>query len=505
MLLLTCCALAIVRRGTNVSWTYFTPASSVGFSQLALLDLSRNALNSSLPTTLVQLPLAASLGVSVFDNQLVGTIPPSYTALSWMTLSYNPGLVGTLPSGFAPSSTVTKLRAWSGYNGLYYTAAQALSSASLGAAPTYGSGILFGTSIGLNRPLASILTDVKAGLDPTGVLTSWNSSLTQPCPPWLSGNTNPGQSATSPGYGRSWTGVTCGEWDGAVSTSTPNLGGARTLTLNGLGLRGTLPVSLASLASLTLLDVSRNALSGSLPIELTQLPQNASMGVSLFDNGFNGTVPTAYTAFAWVTLSYNPQLVGALPSGFAPSSTVTKLRAWSGYNNAYYTAAQVANGGANGYAPTYGSGILFGTSIGLDRPLASILMDVKAGLDPTGVLTSWNSSLMQPCPPWLSGNSNPSQQVSLPGYGRAWTGVTCSDWDGAVVTSTSNLGGVGSLAVSGLNFQGTLPDVLRELRSLSQLSLPLNRLSGSIPTAWCVVGHKRVRDCAEGPQFSCCC
>ena len=271
-------------------------------------------------------------------------------------------------------------------------------------------------------------------------------------------------------------------------------------------LQGTLPSCLASLTSLTLLDVSRNQLQGTLPIEITQLPQNASLGFSFFDNQFQGTVPQAYTAFSWVTLSYNPQLVGALPSGFAPSSTVTKLRAWSGYNNLYYTAAQVFVGGANGAAPTYGSGILFGTSIGLDRPLASILMDVKAGLDPTGVLTSWNSSLVQPCPPWLSGNSYPSQVTTSPGYGRSWTGVTCGDWDGAVVTSTSNLGGMRALAFSGLNLQGTLPDVLRELRSLSQLSLPLNRLSGSIPNAWCVAVRERVRwlcRAAAAAQVSC--
>jgi hypothetical protein len=136
----------------------------------------------------------------------------------------------------------------------------------------------------------------------------------------------------------------------------------------------------------------------------------------------------------------------------------------------------------------YGSGLLYGTSIGLDRPLASILADVKAALDPSGaVLTSWITNAVQPCPPWVSTNgNNPGQSDASPGYGRAFAGVTCDEWDGAVVSSTSNLGGLLSLILTGTSLNGTLPDQLRELRTATQVTLSGNALSGTIPPAWCV-------------------
>ena len=230
-----------------------------------------------------------------------------------------------------------------------------------------------------------------------------------------------------------------------------------------------------------MLDLGRNALSGTLPSNLAQLPRTTALGLSVFDNLLSGTVPPAYTSLSWVALAYNPYLVGALPSGFAPGSN-TKLRAWSASGNGYNTWANLNTA----VAPTSGSGFLYGTSIGLDRPLVSILADVKAALDPSGaMLTSWNSSAVQPCPPWLSGNANPVQSATTPGYGRAFAGVTCSEWDGAVLSATSNLGGLLSLILTGTNFNGTLPDQLRELRTATQVTLRGHALSGTVPTSWC--------------------
>lgn len=83
--------------------------------------------------------------------------------------------------------------------------------------------------------------------------------------------------------------------------------------------------------------------------------------------------------------------------------------------------------------PTYGvnggysSGFLYGTSIGLDRPLASILLDIKAALDPSGaVLGSWNASQSQPCRPWTTSPSTIGQSAALPGYGGGWRYISTS-------------------------------------------------------------------------------
>lgn len=176
-------------------------------------------------------------------RQLSGTIPAAYTALSWVALSYNVGLYGALPSGF----TSSKLYGWGSYQNAYASASAIYSTVSYGAAPMYGSGVLFATSIGLNRSMLSILRDVQAALDPTGVslAASWGASELQPCPPWLNNPANynyPNQSVSTPGYGGSWTGVTCSEWDTTTAAATSTLlGGVQALQLTRLGLNGSLP------------------------------------------------------------------------------------------------------------------------------------------------------------------------------------------------------------------------------------------------------------------------
>ncbi len=290
--------------------------------------------------------------------QLSGTIPSAYNALSWIALAYNPGLYGPLPVGFAAGSS---LHAWSAYFGAYYPASQA--GGGYGAAPTYGSGILYGvcsrygdrgpsaradasasfitlhsgTSIGLNSSMTSILRGVQAGLDPKGnvLKSAWPGTDVQPCPPWLSSRAGdfPSQSNSTPGFGGAWPGVQCSEWS-SLSTGvavTMKLGGVVTLQLHTMGLRGTMPDALCQLTPvLTLLDVSRNNLAGTLPSCLGTTPAPAvaaNMKVSVFDNMICGTIPSSYTSFSWVALAYNPLLTGALPTGF----TQYNMAAYSGY------------------------------------------------------------------------------------------------------------------------------------------------------------------------------
>lgn len=226
-----------------MTWTNFAP--STGFTSLrsssaaAALDLGQNWLSGPLDSSLASLSNAANIGLSVFDNQFSGLIPASFTAFSWLAVAYNPGLVGALPAGF----TSSKLFAWSTFRTGYYSwcarlvrrctpsAALMLSLSpcsdappasrayiytqgagiTYGGPPTYsstggyGTGFLYGTSIGLDRPLTSILLDIKAALDPTGaVLGSWNASQPQPCRPWTSIPGTIGQNPTSPGYGGGW-------------------------------------------------------------------------------------------------------------------------------------------------------------------------------------------------------------------------------------------------------------------------------------------------------------
>ena len=560
---------------------------------MAALDLGQNALNGTLSATLAQLTNASIIGLAVYDNMFSGTIPAAYSAFSWIAVAYNAALVGAVPDGMV-NSTMNKLESWSTYgtSGFYsYTwGATAATSSTVSnyyyvQALTFSTGYLFGTSIGLDRPLAAILLDLKAALDPGGtVLTSWNSTTMQPCPPWVAYSSNPGQQASSPGYGR-WlpglfkpsslgaaTGTTyCQDYGnkpvaphvisststlvtlnnpmGAATTityttdlpqNTALTAGTAALSLAGLSLAGTVPLQLRELRTATVVLLTRNSLSGSLPsgwgqaVTWTYFPttrgfdtcvlldvgQNAltgtlpsalgsfggKLGLGIHDNAFSGTVPTAYTALSWVSLAYNPALVGALPTGF----TSSKLFAWSGNQNGFYSMAYAyANSDVYGCGPSlnnpgYGTGYLYGTSIGLDRPLVQILLAIKAAVDPRGaVLSSWNTTHLQVCRPWSYNAANSGQNAASPVAGKSWSyisgaganefcldmhkaGYTASTSPSTTVSNTAQIGGVAGLWLSGLALNGTLPAELQELRTAILISVARNYLTGSIPSSWCV-------------------
>jgi hypothetical protein len=215
-------------------------------------------------------------------------VPAALTSLSWLALAYNPLLYGALPAAFSTS----KLFAWSAYHQTYNSAATVYNTASYGAPPRYGSGVLYGTSMGLNRSMISILRDVQAALDPNGtsaLAASWGGAHLQPCAPWGSANNYPGQQSSSAGFGRAWLGVTCNEWDLNINAVTAQYGGLSDLNL-GLAsppLTGTIPVQLCELfPSITFLDLSENALVGALPTCFGQQPTVVSgrFKLSVFDN-----------------------------------------------------------------------------------------------------------------------------------------------------------------------------------------------------------------------------
>jgi hypothetical protein len=286
-----------------------------------------------------------------------------------------------------------------------------------------------------------------------------------------------------------------------------------------------------------MLDLGQNALSSTLPATVGSL--GSSVGLGLYDNSFTGTVPASYTSLNWVALSYNPGLVGALPAGF----TSAKLFAWTSYRAAYYSwyyvytaGAGITYGGPPSYSDSggYGTGFLYGTSIGLDRPLASILLDIRAALDPSGaVLGSWNASQSQPCRPWTTSPGTIGQNALLPGYGGGWRYVSTAssvtgsadycqvwrdrnaaaarvaaraasyaraalrlqDWHGSnqnvaltpttTIVNTAQTGGIAGLWLSGLGLNGSLPVALQDLLTVRLVTLSKNSLTGSIPGLWC--------------------
>ena len=560
---------------------------------LTLLNLAQNKLVGTLPLELP--PSSKKLRLAVYDNLLEGTVPTTYSAFTWLAIAYNSGLVGALPanitgsmlqgwtgsafaacaSAAAPTNTGclfgtsigldrnltdilgdlaraldpgnTTLRSWTNatlrqpcppYTGQRSTQ------------PGYGRwlpGLFQPSSVGAATG-TTYCQDY--GNTPSAPFVFLTSSA-------MSALANPTGSSSSPGT--------------TLPQNSALTGGISCLCASGLGLSGTLPTELRELRTTTNFVLSRNLLTGSLPAPWGQnvswanfatptpgfdaalmldLGQNAlsstlpatvgslgsSVGLGLYDNSFTGTVPASYTSLNWVALSYNPGLVGALPAGF----TSAKLFAWTSYRAAYYSwyyvytaGAGITYGGPPSYSDSggYGTGFLYGTSIGLDRPLASILLDIRTALDPSGaVLGSWNASQSQPCRPWTTSPGTIGQNALLPGYGGGWRYVSTAssvtgsadycqvwrdriaaaarvaaraasyalrlqDWHGSnqnvaltpttTIVNTAQTGGIAGLWLSGLGLNGSLPVALQDLLTVRLVTLSKNSLTGSIPGLWC--------------------
>ena len=274
--------------------------------------------------------------------------------------------------------------------------------------------------------------------------------------------------------------------------------------------------------------MSQNALTGALPAALPAVAGGGGqLGLSLFDNSFQGSVPATYASLAWLAMSYCPGLIGALPTGL----TSAKLFAYSASLNGYY-ALSYATGGSGGAAfgmpPSSagagsGSGWLYGTAIGLDRPLASILLAIAAAADPGGAVlgAAWTApspgTLVQPCRAWSNGSAAPAQLVSSPVLGAGWRYISaagaefCQDWlvaantqlDGTSAVNQQPTGGISALFLVSLGLAGAPPVELRELRTAVAISLANNSLAGNVPPCWCVASRCRRRQSMRAPDARC--
>ena len=227
-------------------------------------------------------------------------------------------------------------------------------------------------------------------------------------------------------------------------------------------------------------------LSGTLPPELGNITK---LQLSVVDNNITGTVPPSYSSLSWLAAAYNPFLYGAWPSSVPVAGLISAVNGSSAYSTSpggVTTTSPVV--------PSAGAGCGFGTSIGLDAPLYTILQSVAAALDPSGsLLPSWRTG-WQPCPPY---SVTVAQGAGGTMYGKAWAGVTCADGPSNACTSSNIVGGASQVKLNGLGLNGTLPAALLQLRMMTSLDLSQNALVSSIPPAWCVPGlrvrHRAVR------------
>ena len=86
---------------SNNSLTGSIPSCLFSLTALSFLNVSRNWLNGSLPALPGTYP-TNQLVLSVFDNQMVSTVPPSYTGLSKFAVAMCPGVYGPWPNALQP-------------------------------------------------------------------------------------------------------------------------------------------------------------------------------------------------------------------------------------------------------------------------------------------------------------------------------------------------------------------------------------------------------------------
>lgn len=219
---------------------------------------------------------------------------------------------------------------------------------------------------------------------------------------------------------------------------------------------------------LTWISFYQNLITGTLPLLIGNMPRGSAVFLRITDNLFtgerwgvkllhgtqparcqlltdsfclpahpaadrSGTVPVSLANIGNVALSYNSLLFGTLPWNVTISPDF--LFIGGGWGNRFLT----------------------GTSIGLDRPMASILGDVRAAVNPDGAtLASWGlGGNVQPC--WQY-SGQPSGRLTT---GSVWLGVGCGDTYSGVGFYRQVFGAVSSISLSGRALGGSLPSVVR--------------------------------------------
>lgn len=190
------------------------------------------------------------------------------------------------------------------------------------------------------RPEVEVLLDVKAALDPHGlVLDSWQTGV-QPCSGAFDGVLcdSAGRVTNISLQGRSLTGfipdavselpeltalfLHFNELRGGIPASLSYLEGLTDMYLNWNQLSGAIPPQLGQLASLQVLELSCNNLEGEIPVELASLSNLETLAVNA--NNLNGTIPSTIgnmTMLQRLDVSNNT-LTGKIP---ASVENLTKL------------------------------------------------------------------------------------------------------------------------------------------------------------------------------------
>ena len=282
------------------------------------------------------------------------------------------------------------------------------------------------------------------------------------------------------------------DWRGVICTSTGgDFENVRWLSLQGNGLRGTLPTELENFPALQYLYLYGNQLTGPIPSAVGSLPNLEWLDLS--DNSLGGNIPFMigdYPVLYELNLSKN-NLDGSIPSGLGTISTLAVLDLSSnslsgsipaslGDSQALYYLDLSSNelsgsipgelGGEPGVVPFLEHLDLSHNSLtgGIPAELGNIR--VEDSELPVYKDLSYNS-LDGSIPPEL-GNTT-----------AAYLDLSNNSLSGAIPPELKNLPFVYYLDLSHNDLTGSIPSELAEIETLEELWLQWNQLEGSIPSA----------------------
>ena len=286
-----------------------------------------------------------------------------------------------------------------------------------------------------------------------------------------------------------------GEWYGVT---TDGNGRVARLDLSENALSGSLPASLGNLTNLQELDLSENALSGSLPASLGNLTNLQRL--SFFRNQFSGALPAwlgnlinlqrldlGYNEFAgplppelgeltnlqWLSLNDNP-LSGALPSSFV---NLTNLEVLLIHNTQLCVPPDFAFQPWPWVQPLVISDdvAICGEDpdpINPDRAALVALYEATDGDNWTNK-TNWLSD--EPLGEWFGVDTNNGRVTRL--------NLDSNALSGALPSSLGDLTNLQELDLYNNQLSGSLPSSLGNLTNLTWLNLHINALSGALPSS----------------------
>ncbi len=245
---------------------------------------------------------------------------------------------------------------------------------------------------------------------------------------------------------------------GTVPASLGNLSKLRGLNLGGNNLSGTIPSELGNLANLERLTLLDNAISGTVPAKLGNL--SSLIVLSLGSNNLSGKIPSELgdlLNLEWLSASWN-DLSGTIPSELG---NLSKLR-----------TLVLGSNDLSGTIPSELGNLLNLEDFSADyNELSGPLPSELGNLSKLEYLYLHSNQLSGPFPDWV-GALTSLQGLLLDG----------NNFSGGIPSRLGDLVGLTSLRLNKNPISGTVPGELGNASALEVLRLDSTSLSGSLPT-----------------------